>query len=83
LWQVKGKNSTPLIYVIQKTRADNAPPLAAVEEERIYQTAHQGPAFVLDNQKVFGILTQLISGTPAWTWISLYCFSGERDNKEF
>jgi hypothetical protein len=26
----------------------------------------------LDNQKVFGILTQLLSGTPAWTWISWY-----------
>jgi hypothetical protein len=72
LWQVKGKNNTPLIYVIRKPRAADALPFATMEEQRMYQTAHQGPAFIQDNQKVFQILTQLLSATPAWTWISRF-----------
>ena len=72
LWQVKGRNNTPLFYVIRKVREVTAPPFTSVEEERIYQTAHRGPAFNKDNQKVFEILTQLLSGTMAWTWMSSF-----------
>ena len=70
LWQVKGRNNTPLFYVIRKARTDASPPFASEEEERIYQTALTGPAYSRDRGKVFEILTQLLSGTPAWTWIS-------------
>jgi hypothetical protein len=70
LWQVKGKNNAPLIYIIRKPRQADAAPFTTREEERVYQTAHQGQAYIQDNQKVFQILTQLIRGTPAWTWIS-------------
>ena len=72
LWQIKGRNNTPLYYVIRKTREIDAPPFVSAEEERIYQTAHRGPAYNKDNQKVYEILTQLLSGTMAWTWISGY-----------
>ena len=70
LWQTKGRNNTPLYYVIRKPRTEVAAPFASAEEERMYQTAHAGPAYMRDRQKVFEILTQLLSGTPAWTWIS-------------
>jgi hypothetical protein len=70
MWQVKGKNNTPLMYVIRKTRTVASPPFASEQEERIYQTAHAGPAYMQDRQKVFQLLTQMLSGTPAWTWIS-------------
>ena len=70
LWQIKGKNNTPLFYVVRKTRTADSPPFQTIEEERIYQTAHRGAAYAKDDQKVFEILTQLLSGTPAWTWIS-------------
>lgn len=70
LWQIKGRNNTPLAYVTRKTRAANAPPFESPIEENIYMTAHQGPAYARDNQKVFEILTQQLHGTPAWTWIS-------------
>lgn len=72
LWQTKGRNDTPLIYVVRKPRAQDAPQFTSPEEERIYQVAHRGQAFTWDNQKVFEILTQLLSGTMAWTWISRY-----------
>jgi uncharacterized membrane protein YgcG len=70
MWQVKGKNNTPLMYVIRKPRTAESPPFTSEEEERIYQTAHAGPAYMQDRQKVFQLLTQMLSGTPAWTWIS-------------
>jgi hypothetical protein len=69
LWQTKGRNDTPLIYVIRKPR-DAAAAFESEEEERVYQTAQNGPAYKRDREKVFAILTQLLSGTPAWTWIS-------------
>lgn len=72
LWQVKGRNNTPLFYIVRKERDNNSPPFTSVEEERVYQTAHRGPAYNKDNQKVFEILTQLLSGTMAWTWMSKY-----------
>jgi hypothetical protein len=56
LWQLKGPNNIPLVYVIRKTRAADAPPFVTVKEERMYQTTHTGPAFARDNQKVWGIL---------------------------
>jgi hypothetical protein len=70
LWQMKGRNNTPLIYVVRKPRTATSPPFTSLEEERVYKTAHQGQAYDRDNQKVFEILTQLLSGTMAWTWIS-------------
>jgi hypothetical protein len=60
----------PAFYVIRKARTEASPPFASEEEQRIYQTALSGPAYSRDRQKVFEILTQLLSGTPAWTWIS-------------
>jgi hypothetical protein len=72
LWQLKGPNNIPLVYVIRKTRAADAPPFVTVEEERMYQTTHTGPAFTRDNQKVWGILHQLLGRNPAYTWISRY-----------
>jgi hypothetical protein len=36
---VKGPNNIPLVYVIWKARAPDAPPFATVEEERMYQTS--------------------------------------------
>jgi hypothetical protein len=41
LWQLKGRNSTPLIYVIRKDRTATSPPFTSVEEERMYQVSHQ------------------------------------------
>ena len=70
LWQTKGRNNTPLIYVIRRERTATSPAFVSDEEERIYQTAQTGPAYMRDRQKIFEILTQLLSGTPAWTWIS-------------
>jgi hypothetical protein len=78
LWQVKGKNNTPLIYIIRKPRQADVAPFTTTEEERVYQTAHQGQAYIQDNQKVFQILMQLLSGTPAWTWISSHEASKSR-----
>lgn len=49
LWQVKGRNNTPLIYIVRKTRTATAPPFTSMEEEWIYQTAHRGPAYSRDN----------------------------------
>jgi uncharacterized membrane protein YgcG len=72
LWQVKGSNNTPLIYVVRKARTETSPPFTSGEEERIYKTTHRGPAYNKDNQKVFEILTQLLSGTMAWTWMSSF-----------
>jgi hypothetical protein len=72
LWQIKGPNNTPMVYVIRKPRAANAPPFATMEEERMYQIAHNGPAFIRDNQRVFGILYQLLGGNAGYTWISKY-----------
>jgi hypothetical protein len=72
LWQVKGNNNTPLIYVVRKTRTDASPPFTSGEEERVYKTSQRGQAYNKDNQKVFEILTQLLSGTMAWTWMSSY-----------
>jgi hypothetical protein len=66
MWQVKGKNNTPLMYVIRKPRTAESPPFTSEEEERIYQTAHAGPAYMQDRQKVFQLLTQILSGMPAW-----------------
>jgi hypothetical protein len=70
MWQVNGKNNTPLMYVIRKPRMAESPPFTSEEEERIYQTAQAGPAYMQDRQKVFQLLTQMLSGTLAWTWIS-------------
>lgn len=70
LWQTRGRNNTPLYYIVRKTRDTTSAPFASAEEERVYQTAHRGEAFNRDNQKVFEILTQLLSGTMGWTWIS-------------
>jgi hypothetical protein len=72
IWQVKGINNTPLIYVVRKTRTAASPPFTSGEEERVYKTSQQGPAYNKDNQKVFEVLTQLLSWTMAWTWMSSY-----------
>jgi hypothetical protein len=72
LWQLKGQNSTPLIYVIRKERTATSPPFTSSEEERIYQVSHRGPVYAWDNNKVMEILTGMLSGTMAWTWISSY-----------
>jgi hypothetical protein len=57
LWQLKGQNSTPLIYVIRKERTATSPPFTSSEEERIYQVSHRGPVYAWDNNKVMEILT--------------------------
>jgi predicted transcriptional regulator len=57
---------------VRKPRTATSPPFTSLEEERVYKMAHQGQAYDRDNQKVFEILTQLLSGTMAWTWISSY-----------
>jgi hypothetical protein len=72
LWKMKGRNSTHLIYVIRKERTATLPPFTSVEEERMYQVSHRGPAYAWDNNKVMEILTGMLSGTMAWTWISSY-----------
>jgi hypothetical protein len=72
LWQVEGSNNTPLIYVVWKERTATLPPFTSGEEERVYKTSQQEPAYNKDNQKVFEVLTQLLSGTMAWTWISSF-----------
>ena len=72
LWQVKGRNDTPLIYVIRKERLPTAGDFKTEDEKRIYQVTHGGQAYQDDNKKVFQVLTQLLSDTPAWTWISKF-----------
>jgi hypothetical protein len=37
--------------------------------QAVFISRLQGRAYHKDNQKVFKILTQLLSGTGAWTWI--------------
>ena len=44
LWQVKGRNNTPLIYIIRKPRPTDAPAFVTAEEVRVYQTVHNGLA---------------------------------------
>lgn len=58
--------------MIRKPRNADSPPFESLEEERTYEIAHRGAAYTKDNQKVYEILTQLLSGTMAWTWISSY-----------
>jgi len=60
-----------LSYVVRKDR-DDALPFATEEERLLYSIAHQGEAYKADNKKVFQIMTELLSDTPAWTWISRY-----------
>ena len=72
LWQVKGRNGTPLIYIIRKERSPTAGDFTSEDERRIYQVTHRGQAYQDDNKKVFQVLTQLLSDTPAWTWISRF-----------
>jgi hypothetical protein len=72
LWQVKGRNNVPLIYVTHKVRGDDAPPFRSEEEQHIYSVTLRGEAYRKDNEKVMQILTQLLADTPAWTWISRF-----------
>jgi hypothetical protein len=58
-----------LDYVIRK---DKQPPYAETDEERMYRMSLRGQTFQLDNAKVFGILTELLANSVAWTWISKY-----------
>ena len=78
-WQVKGKNNTPLMYVIRKPRPPDAPAFISAAEEQIYSTAQTGPAYIQDRQKVFQVLTQLLGSTRSWTWISE--FEKNKDGK--
>jgi hypothetical protein len=38
----------------------------------MYRISLRGQTFQLDNAKVFGILTELLVNSVAWTWISKY-----------
>jgi len=71
LKQVKGRNDVPLYYVIRKDR-DEQEQFSSEMEEKIYLASHRGERFRSDNRKVFQLLTELLSGTPAWTWISKF-----------
>jgi hypothetical protein len=71
LGQVRGCNNTPLIYVIRKVRTPMSTPFTTTEEKRIFLTSHRGAAYNEDNQTVFQLLTQMLSGTGAWTWICM------------
>jgi hypothetical protein len=79
LWQVKGKNNTPLMYVIRKPRPPNAPAFISAAEEQINSTAQTWPAYIQDRQMVFQVLTQLLGSTQSWTWISK--FEKNKDGK--
>jgi hypothetical protein len=65
-------NTTPLIYVIRKVRTPTSLPFAITEEKRIYLTSHRGAAYNKDNQMVSQLLTQMLSGTGAWTWTCMF-----------
>jgi hypothetical protein len=69
---VRGCNNTPLIYVIRKVRTPTSLPFTTTEEERIYLTSHRGAAYNKDDQTVFHLLTQMLSGTGVWTWICMF-----------
>jgi hypothetical protein len=69
LWQAKGCIKTPLIYIVRKARTPTSPPFRTTDEERVYMTAHRGAAYTEDNKTVWMLLTQILLGTGAWTWI--------------
>ena len=78
LWQVKGKNEVPLIYVVRKER-DPELPFNSEEERRVYAVNQKGDAFRQDNARVWNEMQAIMSDTPAWTWISK--FEGRKDGK--
>ena len=78
LWQIKGKNKIPLIYVVRKDRDPNLP-FESEEERQIYAVNQRGDAFRSDNAQVWNILQTVMSDTPGWTWISKY--EGRKDGR--
>lgn len=78
LWQIKGKNNVPLIYVVRKDR-DPDLPFNSNEERRVYAVNQRGDAFRIDNARVWNELQSIMADTPAWTWISK--FEGRKDGR--
>jgi hypothetical protein len=58
---------SPLIYVIRKAKTPTSLPFTTTEDEQIYLMSHRGAAYNEDIQMVFQLLTQMLSGTGAWT----------------
>ena len=81
LWQIKGKNQVPLIYVIRKER-DPSLPFNSEEERRVYAVTHTGDAFRHDNARVWNELQSIMADTPAWTWISKFEIRKSQGRKE-
>lgn len=78
LWQIKGKNNVPLIYVVRKER-DPESSFNSEEERRVYAVNQRGDAFRSDNVRVWNELQSIMADTPAWTWISKY--EGKKDGR--
>ena len=78
LWQIKGKNKVPLIYVVRKER-DPDLPFNSEEERRVYAVNQRGDAFRSDSARVWNELQSIMADTPAWTWISKY--EGKKDGR--
>lgn len=78
LWQIKGKNQVPLVYVIRKNRDLNLP-FNSEDERKVYAVNQVGTAFKIDNTRVWNELQTIMADTPAWTWISK--FEGRKDGR--
>ncbi len=78
LWQVKGKNKAPLIYVIRKDR-DPDLPFNSQEERRVHAVTQKGDAFWHGNARLWNEMQAILSDTPAWMGISK--FKGRKDGR--
>ena len=78
LAQSIGVQGEPLRYVIR----DDTPPavFATTEQERMYQLAHTGDGFDLDNAMVYRKLKAFLIDGPGWPWIEPH--DADEDGRE-
>jgi len=85
LSSICGLSRMPLIYIICKDSEPNAPLPANPMQIWIVQALLHGPSYQADQQKVYQIIWDAVSGSDGWAWICdvkykdrhLACSNGE------